>query len=162
MGDGHGGDEEGLIPLFLANREGDNRTQATIRYYRQRLVFFCNWLLDYGHEGILGDFRLDTGNAYVRWMQEKEVKFEKNPFTRPRPGNLSSVYIRNNVRVLKTFSVWLAEYEYNRDDVLAKRTVPKTDKKEIRVLQKWEIEKLLSIIDRRDLLGVRDLAIIWN
>lgn len=156
------GEEEGLIPLFLANREGDNRTPATLRYYRQRLLFYHQWLKENGYEGALSDFNLDTVNAYVRSMQEKEVKYRKSPFTRPRQGKLSSVYIRNNVRVLKTFAVWLAEFEYTKDDVLAKRKVPKAEKKEIQVLQRWEIERILSVIDRRDPLGVRDLAIIWT
>ena len=156
------GGEEGLIPLFLANREGDNRSPATIRFYRERLLSFRTWLQRNGYRGVLEEFTLETVNAYVRELQAKEVKFERNPYTKARPGKLSSVYISNSVRTLKTFAVWLAEYDFTDEDVLAKRKVPKVEKKEIRVLQRWEIEKLLSVIDRRYYLGVRDLAIIWT
>jgi len=156
------GEEEGLIPLFLANREGENRTPATIHFYQQRLMFFYKWLKSNGRKGLLNDFSLDNVNEYVRYLQNKETKFENNPFTEPKPGKLSSVYIKNSVRAIKTFSVWLAEYDYTLEDVLAKRKCPKVEKKEIQVLRKDEIEKLLAVIDRRYYLGVRDLAIIWT
>jgi len=156
------GEEEGLIALFLANREGENRTESTIHYYRQRLTFFCRWLIETGRESTLDNFNLDTVNAYVRHLQNKNTKFDNNPFTGTRIGKLSSVYIKNSVRALKTFSVWLAEYDYTFEDVLAKRKVPKVEKKEIQILRKDEIEKLLTVIDRRDYLGVRDLSIIWT
>ena len=153
------GEEEGLIPLFLANREGDNRSPATISFYRDRLLYFRAWQLRNGYRGVLEEFTLETVNAYVRQLQAKDVKYDRNPYTKPRPGKLSSVYVRNSVRTLKTLAVWLAEYDYTNDDVLAKRRVPKIEKKEIRNLQRWEIEKLLSVIDRRYYLGVRDLAV---
>ncbi len=156
------GEEVGLIAFFLANREGDNRTESTIHFYRQRLTFFCRWLSETGKEDTLDSFNLDTVNEYVRYLQNKDTKFENNPFTRPKPGKLSSVYIKNSVRALKTFAVWLAEYDYTSEDVLAKRKVPKVEKKEIQVLRKDEIEKLLNVINRRDYPGVRDLSIIWT
>jgi site-specific recombinase XerD len=153
----------GLASLFesyaLFNRS-EGRSPATITWYQDKLRQYLRWLEEKGYPTCLGGFDVDRVREFVIHEQERDRRFERNPFTPEREQKLSGHTIRGYVRTLKAFSTWLFEDGYIETNLLQRYKLPKARLVQPQWLSQEEIERLLKIFDRKTTLGVRDYAII--
>lgn len=151
---------EALFEYYVLFNRSEGKSPRTIVWYDNKLRAFQHWLEEAGHDTQLADFTADRVREYVLHLQEKDVKFEHNPFTPTRPGTLSGHTIRGYVRTFKAFASWLFEEGYTDANILQRYKMPKARRSEPEWLRQEEIERLLAVFDRRVTLGARDYAVV--
>ena len=141
-----------LIELFLATKQTEGRTPKTIGVYRNNLERFVHFL---GDEVKSSQLTLDHARAFVASLQERTTRYEDHPFRDEIEGGLSASTIHSHVRVLKTFSTWLADEGWTTRNVLVRLKRPSLPKPVIEVLADDEIGRILSSVNPKCLYGAR-------
>jgi len=146
-----------LVDLFLATKQTEGMTSKTIGWYRQKLGKFVTFMDD---GATLEDFDLNAARAFVAHLQGRKQIFDDHPY-RPVENRPPSRYtIQGYVRTLKSFSTFLADGDFTRDNRLAKLKIPKAPETVIEILTDEEIERLFSDPNPLCPLGHRLLTII--
>jgi site-specific recombinase XerD len=151
---------ERLFESYALYNRSEGKASATINWYDDKLREFARWLDGQGCGTDLGEFTIDRVREFVLHLQEREDKYETNPFVPTRHEKLSSHTIQGHVRVLKAFASWLYREGYTDDNVLQRYRLPKARRIEPEWLQREEIERLLGVFDRKTAMGARDFAIV--
>ena len=103
-----------LIDLFVATKQTEGRSDATIRWYRDKLVRFSDFL-GKGEDATISDVSLASARAFVASLQTQTEAYVNHPFRQPRRAELSSHTIHGYVRTLKVFSAWLYEEDFSQE-----------------------------------------------
>ena len=143
-----------LIDLFVATKQTEGRSEATVQWYRDKLMRFADFLHD-GDIATISDVSLSTARAFVASLQHQERVYEDHPFRKPREGGLSSHTIHGYVRTLKVFSAWLFEEGFTAENVLERLKRPKVSAPVIEVLSDGELQQILASIEPRTVQGAR-------
>ncbi len=98
---------ERLFKSYALYNRSEGKSSATISWYDDKLREFMRWLCIQGDSPDLGQFTTDTVREFVLHLQEREDKYERNPFIPTRREKLFSHTIQGHVRVLKAFASWL-------------------------------------------------------
>ncbi|MCL5998694.1 MAG: tyrosine-type recombinase/integrase [Chloroflexi bacterium] len=145
-----------LINLFVATKQTEGRSVNTILWYRRMLGRFSGYLPG----STVKDFTLANARAFVAHLQQMAVRYERHPLSPPKVGGLSPASIHGYVRTLKTFSAWLHEEGFTREDALAKLKRPKLPETLIEVLSESEIQALFNGLNPNTYLGNRLYTIL--
>lgn len=105
---------------------------------------------------------VENVRAFTIYLQQRETKYDRNPFLKGTSGKLSSAYIQGCVRVLRAFSSWLAEEGYTEENVLRPLRPPRVRRKVVDTLSDDEIKAILGALDPNDPFGARDYALVWT
>jgi integrase/recombinase XerC/integrase/recombinase XerD len=146
-----------LIDLFAATKQTENKSKATVAWYRQRLGNFSRFV---GEEATLPQLNINTARAFIASLQDRTSRYEDHPIVPPKEGGLSPFYIHSHVRALKSFSSWLYDEGFTRQNVLSKLKRPTLPKPVINILTDEEIDRLLNSINPNTFLGMRLMCIL--
>ncbi len=150
---------DALFKSYELFNRSERKSPRTVLWYDDKLREFLRWLEDNGYGSTLSEFVPDRVREFILHLQEKNVKYERNPFTPTRPGKLSGHTIRGYVRTLKAFASWLFDDGYTDVNLLQRYRLPKARRSEPEWLSPEEIERLLNIFDRKTAVGARDYAV---
>lgn len=134
-----------LLRLFLLDQADRNHSPRTIRWYEDLLGRFVRFL---GEGALLRELTVAAVRAYQRDARESGV---------------SRYTLHAYARTVKTFLRWLERREYLNEPLspdVQMPKVPRYDELAIDVLTDEEIARLLSSLDDRTDVGVRDRAIV--
>jgi site-specific recombinase XerD len=151
---------ERLFESYALFNRSEGKASATIGWYDDKLRDFQRWLHSRGLATDIEAFTVDRVRGYVLYLQERNVKYERNRFAPTRHEKLSSHTIQGHVRVLKAFASWLYREGYTDDNLLGRFRLPKARRIEPEWLTHEEIERLLGAFDRKTAMGARDFAIV--
>ena len=129
------------IDEYLLDHQLSGHSPATVRYYRQNLV----WFLDFLGDSDMAAVTLSRAREYVLSLRER---------------NISSVSLQTYVRALRGFLAWCYAEGRTPENIPQKLKLPKAVRKAVDVLTDAECERLLSCIDTRKFLGLRDMAAV--
>jgi site-specific recombinase XerD len=148
-----------LIELFLATKMAENKSAATLKWYRHMLTRYAAFL---GQSATLKDVNLSTARAFVAHLQEQQSRYQNHPKMALKEGGLSPRSIQGYVRTMKVFASWLSEEEYTPINILARLKRPKAPDTLIQILTEEEIEALFDPknLNRNCLLGNRMYTIL--
>jgi integrase/recombinase XerD len=160
-----------LVDEFLLDCKSRRLAPKTVSWYRANLRYFLEWLAARGQPDALAAFTLANGRRYSTSLSERTAqratfvaagtrrgvhKLEETD--QPLAANTAFGYLR----VLKTFSKWLAAEEqgYTARDTLAGLRLPKRPKTRQQPLTEDEAARVLGGYNLRSPIGARDFAIL--
>jgi len=160
-----------LIDEFLIDCRSRRLAPKTIAWYGANLRYFREWLAREGHADGLASFTLAHGRRYSQWLTERTARrgtfmaqggkrgeYALVETDAPLAANTAFGYLR----VLKTFSRWLAAEEqgYSARDVMAGLKLPRRPKSRKEPLTEGEMGHLLDGYNLRAPIANRDFAIL--
>lgn len=146
-----------LIDLFTATKQTEGKAKSTIAWYKKRLSRFAEFV---GEGARLPDLTLNAARSFVASLQEKTTRYEQHPIAPQKEGGLSAYTIHSYVRALKTFSTWLYDEGFTKQNLLAKLKRPQLPKTLIDILTDEEINRLVNSLNPNTFLGLRMMCII--
>ncbi|MBI2912843.1 MAG: tyrosine-type recombinase/integrase [Chloroflexi bacterium] len=120
-------------------------SKDTVRWYRQKLSSFLDFLNDREDEPTLSSLTPEVVRDFVALVQTAG----RTAFT-----------TRGYIQVLKGLGTWLAEEGYVAVSPLQRLRLPKVPKYLVKPLSHSEVGALLSAIKSRSAAGARDLAVL--
>src|SRR5437899_2510660 len=103
---------DALFKSYELFNRAERKSPRTVAWYDDKLRQYLRWLEENGCGNTLSEFTTDRVREFVLHLQDKNIKYERNPFTPTQPGKLSGHTIRGYVRTLKAFASWLYEDGY--------------------------------------------------
>ena len=146
-----------LIDLFTATKQTEGRSPKTITLYRGFLHRFGSQL---GEGATLRQVTLDAARNFVAELQSRTSRWGDHPLMLEQQGGLSPFTIHSYVRILKTFSAWLHEEEFTKNNVFARLRRPKLPTPMIAILTHDEIARILAHINPNCPRGARMYLIV--
>jgi len=130
-----------IIDEYLLEHQIQGHSQATIRYYRQNLGWFCEYLKN----PEISSVTLSQAREYVLKLRER---------------NITSVSLQTYTRAIRGFLAWCYAEEYITEDIPKKLKLPKATRKAVDVLTDEEMTRLLNCIDTKRFIGLRDMVVV--
>jgi integrase/recombinase XerC/integrase/recombinase XerD len=130
-----------VIEEYLLEHQIQGHSLATVRYYRQNLTWFC----DYLQNTDISDVTLSHAREYVLQLRER---------------NVTSVTLQTYTRAIRGFLTWCYNEDYISENIPKKLKLPRATRKAIDVLTDIEISRLLDCIDTRRFIGLRDIVVV--
>lgn len=134
---------KGALKLFEYHIRTKNLTPKTISVYGERLGYFY---------GFLKKNRIPFKSVTKRTIQEY-ILFQKG-------RGLADISINGQIKVLKIFFKFLIEEDLFDEDPAEKIKLLKTEKRIKPIISEEEIEKLLSVPDKKKYTGMRNFCMI--
>ncbi len=160
-----------LVDEFLLDCKSRRLAPKTVSWYGANLRYFLEWLAAEGQPDALAAFTLAGGRRYSTSLTERTARratfvaagtrrgvHKLEETDQPLAANTACGYLR----VLKTFSRWLAAEEqgYTARDAMAGLRLPKRPKERKEPLTETEMGDLLDGYDLRSPIPNRDFAIL--
>lgn len=143
---GSGGNDAILASWALSLHSKSPRTKE---HYLRCVGWFLEWLeANDRPKGAVGDLLAVTRQDAEGWFNDQ------------RERGLKATTTRNRWIGLRNFYGWLLEEEEIEVSPMAKVKVPKPNPEPIRVLTDDEIRKLFKVLEGKDFLQRRDMAIV--
>lgn len=136
-----------VLNKFIINQKVINNSEETIKYYKQRIGYFIDFINDKDINNVF----IEDYNNYTLYLQNKLTDKGKN---------LSSATIKTTLNATKIFLKYAFDNKYMTNDVYSHIKPYKQVKKAIVVLSNEEIEKLLSSQNEFTIIGLRNLLAI--
>ena len=149
---------EDLIKGFRLSNLADGKSQSTIRWYDDILMFFCNYLKDNSQAEGIDSFNIESARNYVLYLRSRN-KFGRNTNTHIQYSGLSPQTVRGHIRGLKAFSSWLYREHYTDENRFKYLKIPRVPATLIEPLTDQEINQIISGINRDSATGSRNHAI---
>jgi integrase/recombinase XerC/integrase/recombinase XerD len=130
-----------IIDEYLLEHQIQGHSSATIRYYRQNLGWFC----DYLQNPDISAVTLSQARQYVIHLQSR---------------NVTSTTIQTYTRAIRGFLTWCYNESYITVNIPAKLKLPKATRKAVDVLTDSEVTRLLDCINTKRFLGLRDMVVV--
>jgi integrase/recombinase XerC/integrase/recombinase XerD len=147
-----------LIDMFTAAKEVENKSKATVKWYRHMLLKYVAFI---GGDARLSDLNLANARQFIASLQARDVRYSGHPLLPEQKGGLSAHSIHGYVRTLRVFSAWLMDEGFTPTDVLIKLKRPKLPETLIEVLTDTEVGVLLKALNPGTHMGSRLQAIIY-
>jgi integrase/recombinase XerD len=144
---------EEVLSSFLIECKAKNLSPRSIECYEERIGYFIEFLKLYFPNLNLNSISPNHIRLFIKFLQEREHKKIKG-------GRLSSYTVKGIVVALKVFFKFLLSEGYIDYNPAEKISPPKIQKKIIETLSKEQIEKILSIPNKKRFTGFRDYVIL--
>jgi site-specific recombinase XerD len=133
------------IDLYLSTLETEGKSPRYIDWLKTRLRFFS----DYIQTANSGEFRLqkltvDIGRDYLRFLMEKNQRYQNHPMRQAEDGKLKIQYIHGLGRAVRSFSSWAYEEGFLDENVMSRLKLPPLPKTLPEPLSEEEIDRVLT------------------
>ena len=136
-----------VLQKFLVYQNVCGNTQETIKYYKKRIGYFIDFILDLD----INSVTIDDYNNYVLYLKNKKTD----------KGNLlSSATIKTSLNAVKIFLKYAFDNFYMQTDIYKNIKPYKQVNKTIVILSNEEINTLLSSQNEFTIIGLRNLLAI--
>lgn len=154
-------DLENLMTLFLEEKELENKSKATVKFYHENLERFFNFLANELkiENPSSDDFSLDTVNEYRRSLKGKNKEVLTSSYASTKKEKISDNTYATYIRAIRVFGNWLYKMDYTEFDILKYIDTPKEFKKKVKILEEDEIKTVFDSFDLKTELGYRDYLI---
>lgn len=133
------------LARFLRHHRAEGHAKKTILYYESSITLFIKFCQERGYSSDLADLDADTVRE---WMTDQ------------RDRGLAEHTVAARVRALKIWTRWLVAEDRIERDPLRNLKTPKLPDKAKSTLSPAEVDRLLSLCNRKTENGRRDLAIM--
>ncbi|MFC1972688.1 tyrosine-type recombinase/integrase [Chloroflexota bacterium] len=147
-----------LIKRFKTSNLADGKSQSTVRWYDDILIFFSRYLKENDPFGGLGAFNVENARKYVLYLRNRN-RFDGHPYIPRQHSLLSPQTVRGHIRGLKAFSSWLHREQYTDENRLKYLKIPRVPATLVEPLTDHEINRIMSSVNRDSLAGSRNHAI---
>jgi integrase/recombinase XerC/integrase/recombinase XerD len=130
-----------IIDEYLLEHQIQGHSPATIRYYRQNLTWFCDFL----QNPDISTVTLQRTREYMIQLRER---------------NTSSTTLQTYTRAIRAFLTWCYNESYTTENIPAKLKLPKATRKAVDILTDPEISRLLNCINTKKFIGLRDMVVV--
>jgi site-specific recombinase XerD len=148
-----------LIDRYELSNLADGKSPKTIRWYRDILRLFSEYVKRKEQGGDVTCFTIDVARGYILYLRNRH-KFQGHPYTPEQGQLLSPRTVQCHVRSLKAFSSWLYSEGYTDENSLKNLKLPKAPVKIVEPLTPEEIKTVMGVIDRDSVTGFRNYAIV--
>ena len=130
-----------LITEYLLTHQIGNSSPATLRYYRENLTRFADFLCNPD----IATVTLAAVRSYIIHLQSRSI---------------TSTSLQTYIRAVRAFLTWCYREGYIAEDIPARLKLPKATRKAIDILSDTEVARLLNSIDTRTFIGLRDMVVV--
>ncbi|GAI33387.1 unnamed protein product, partial [marine sediment metagenome] len=152
---------ERLIMHYEVYNRSEGKSPRTVSWYTDNLTSFARFLQNGSSPVTLVEAGIEEAREFILYLQKKR-KWDDSVTIPTREERLSPYTVQGYVRSLRAFYSWLYREGYTEENELANLRVPKAPKKLVEVLSEEEIQKVLSCLDSRTEVGVRNRAIVMT
>jgi site-specific recombinase XerD len=133
------------IGLYLSTLETEGKSPRYIDWLKTRLRFFNNYIQS-AHQG---EFRLqnltvDIGRDYLRFLMDKNERYQNHPMHKAEGGKLKIQYIHGLGRAVRSFSTWAYDEGFLEENVMRRLKLPPLPKTLPEPLSEEEIKRVLT------------------
>ncbi len=139
-----------LIQIFDTYNRTDGKSPDTLRWYRQNLGAFLNWLTETGRPVTLGSIDENVVREYILWYQGRRVNDHA----------IKAQSVNCRVRSLWAFFNWLYRRGYTETHLLQDVRPPRLPVVMVDTLSEDEVAGIMATIDRSTASGSRSTAIM--
>ena len=150
--------DEVILYYELSNR-ADGKSPKTIDWYKANLLMYSRYCKEQFEAYDITGLNIDNVRTYINYLRNRR-RFKDHPFLPEQTQTLSPRTIQCHVRVLKAFSTWTYQEEYTEENTLKNLKLPKAPSKIIEPLSPEEIQKVISSINMKSPIGIRNRAIL--
>ena len=129
------------ITEFLIDQQIKGNTPKTVRYYRQALARFTDFVGQ----------AIGVSEITIQWLRAYYIRLSDD--------GLSSTTVQTYVRALRAFLRWCYMEEYISDNLADKFRLPKAQQKTIDILTPTETRRLLDCFNLRSIIQLRNYCI---
>ena len=144
------------IEMFLVDQEIKGNTPKTIKFYRDNLRYFTDFI---SSDMQVNEITIGDLNQYILVLKNKP-KMQGHPFKPKSDKPISSTTVQTYVRAVRGFIGWIYREGYITDNLQAKFKLPKATKKAIEILSDDEIEILMKTYKGNSEMSLRNCCII--
>jgi site-specific recombinase XerD len=151
------------IKGYLLSRKVQGCTEKTLIWYRQKLLFFCEYIQNEQDVTTLNKITITHLRLFVDHMQQTKSGVNNPHNHGSMDSNLSDLTVKGYVQVIKGFFSWCVSEEppLLRKNPAASLKLPKVGEYLIKTLEEHHVEDLLAVCDISTPLGFRDHLILW-
>lgn len=148
-----------VICRYALSNRAEGKSDKTTIWYSEMLGAFTRYLAERNEAGDFSSFTISAVRQYILYLRDKP-RFGCNPSAATQVRTLSPRTIQCHVRALKAFSSWLHVEGYTEENRLQNLKLPKAPTLLIEPLTPEEINEIISCIDRKSPIGIRNHAIV--
>jgi len=148
------------IQNYVTTLTTEGKSPTYTGWLNRRLRDFNTFLEKERHKTIfLQDLSVDEARAFIKWLMDKPIKYTNHINRIPLPENLAASTVHGYARAIRSFGTFLMEEGYTEENVFLALKPPKLPKKIIEPLSEDEIRRILTVIPRDTIEGLRNYAI---
>ena len=133
------------IDLYLSAQLTEVKSPRYVDFLKTRLHYFSNFMKEIQDGSFkIQDLEVEDGRDFIRYLMNRDKKYEDHPMMKPRKEKLSIQYIHGCGRAIRSFSTWAFEEGYLKENVMRRLKLPKLPKTFPEPLSEEEIERVLS------------------
>jgi len=144
------------IEMFLVDQELKGNTPKTIKFYRDNLRYFSDFI---GSEKQVKEITIGDLNQYQLTLKNK-TKLQGHPFKPKSDKPITSTTVQTYLRAVRGFIGWLYREGYIPDNLQEKFRLPKATKKTIEILSDDEIEVVMKTYKGNSEMSLRNSCLI--
>ena len=126
----------------------EGKSSKTITWYTANLKRFAQFLEDNHLSDSVDDIGKEEARRFISHLQTKVTRWENNSSIHDDRG-LSAYSVQGYARTIKAFWSWLLAEDYIPNNPMQSLKLPKTPKKVISTFSQEQIQKILSVIDKK-------------
>ena len=142
-----------VLTQFLIKKTVEGITKSTYKYYKTQITYFINF---WGDNNI-NTLTLNDYNNYILFLQNK---YKESSGFKDKNVKFSTVSIKTYANALRIFLNWSYENKYLKTNIGKFIKLPRFSKKNIDILSKENITKLISLFNFNTFIGLRDTLVI--
>ncbi len=137
--------------------KAEGKPPRTVQWIASSVSYFTDFLGDASPE--MASITANDLRRFINTLRDS-VKFRNHPYNKPQQQKLSDSSINTYARAIRAFFGYLERAGFIDYNPMAKIKMPKTPIKVVPTFSQREVEKLLSMQDKRTYRGFRDYAIL--
>ena len=139
-----------LIKYFDTYNRSEGKSPFTLRWYRQSLTMFLDWLTETDRPVTLGSTSENVVREFILYLRERSTNGRK----------LTVQTINSRIRALRAFFNWLYQKDYTNSHLLQGLKSPSLPKLMVETLSDEEIAAIFAVLGQSTMTDSRNTAIM--
>ena len=139
-----------LIEYFDTYNRSEGKSPFTLRWYRQSLTMFLDWLTETDRPVTLGSISENIVREFILYLRERSTNGRK----------LTVQTINSRIHALRAFFNWLYQKDYTNSHLLQGLKSPSLPKLMVETLSDEEIAAIFAVLGQSTMIDSRNTAIM--
>jgi site-specific recombinase XerD len=148
------------IEAYITTLKSEGMSKSYTSWLERRLRDFYLSVQGTGQNDVaLGEVTLEDARRFIGFLLQKNTKYDHHHRIAQQMEGLSPTTIHGYARCIRSFGTFLYREGYTAEDIFAALKPPKVPKKIIEPFSEEEIRRILTVIPRETIEGLRNYTI---